>query len=215
MDDLSVFGKAGLIIQYEDVVSLLGYNIAEYFKANHVNEKFERMSFEDILLSYMNREQYDINAWISETFDYNINYHNLMDSKLMLKPNMLYAYKVFQESSKQRMNTLYIYSEQYSKAIESNLPTFQVPTLLYEHGNLVNLLNEHPNCTFITSNPDSIALCKEVKCPFILTIVDEFVYLKDILSTRITDELLKQGKMVFYTGIISGGITNVIRDDKI
>lgn len=213
MVDMGGIGKAGLIIQYEDVISLMGYNIAEYFRKNKLTDKFERMSHEDILLSYMNRKHYDINGWLKETFDYETNYLNFLTSRIMMQPNFIYAYKVFNESAKQGVSNMIIYSNQYSEAIESFLPTFQVPNLTYHHGDLIELLNRNPNCTFITSNPDAIQLCKdEVKAPFVLTIVDDFIYVTDILLTRADEELRNQGKFVFFTGVMSAGLTNVIRD---
>lgn len=213
MVDMGGIGKAGLIIQWEDVISLMGYNISEYFKKNNLTEKFERMSHEDILLSYMNRKHYDINEWMKETFDYEMNYRNFMSSRIMMQPNFVYAYKVFNESAKQGVSNLTVYSNHYSDAIEAFLPSFQVPNLKYHHGDLIELLNHNPNCTFITSNPDAIQLCKdEVKAPFVLTIVDDFMYVTDILLTRTDEELRKSGKFVFFTGVMSAGLTNVIRD---
>lgn len=212
MVDFERIGKAGLIIQYEDVISIMGYNIAEYCRKNKVNDKFESMSHEDMLLSYLNREKYDINDWIQETFDYDIDVNQMMSSRIMMQPNFVYAYKVFQESAKQGVTNMVIYSNKYSDAIEAFLPSFQVPKLTYEHGNLVELLTRNPNCTFITSNPDSIMLCKEVKPPFVLTLVDDFIYLKDILLSRVDEELRQQNKLVFFTGVISGGLTNIVRD---
>jgi hypothetical protein len=212
MVDFESVGKAGLMIQYEDVISIMGYNIAEYCRKNKVNDKFESMSHEDMLLSYLNRETYDINRWIKETFDYDLDVNQLLSSRIMMQPNFVYAYKVFMESAKQGVTNLSIYSNKYSDAIEAFLPSFEIDTLTYQHGNLVDWLNKNPNSTFITSNPDSIQLCKEVSAPFVLTLVDDFIYLKDILLTRVDEELRQQNKLVFFTGVISGGLTNVVRD---
>jgi hypothetical protein len=212
MVDLSGVGRAGLIIQYEDVISLLGYNIAEYLRENKVNEKFESMSHEDMLLSYINREHYDINKWLNDTFDYHLNVYELMSSRIMLKPNFIYSYKIFQESAKQGITNLIVYSNHPSDAIDFMISSFEIPNLKHESENLVELLNHNPNCTFITSNPDAIQLCSEVNAPFVLTIVDDFIYVKDILLTRMDEKLRKQNKLVFFTSIISGGLTNVVRD---
>ena len=212
MVDLSNLGRAGLIIQYEDVISLMGYNIAEYLRANKVNEQFERMSHEDILLNYINREHYDVNQWLKDTFDYEINIHQLMSSRIMLQPNFIYAYKIFQESAKQGITNLVIYSNHPSDAIDDYVSSFQVPSLRHESENLIELLNHNPNCTFITSNPDTIRLCEEVSAPFVLTIVDDFLYVKDILLTRIDEKLRKQNKLVYFTSVLSGGLTNIIHD---
>jgi hypothetical protein len=212
MLDLSNLGRAGLIIQYEDVISLMGYNIAEYLRANKVNDQFERMSHEDILLSYINREHYDINKWLKETFDYDLNIYQLMSSRIMLQPNFIYAYKIFQESAKQGITNLIVYSNHPSDAIVEYLSSFEVAALKHESENIVELLNHNPNCTFITSNPDAIQLCEEVRAPFVLTIVDDFLYVKDILLTRADEKLRKQDKLVYFTSVLSGGLTNVIRD---
>lgn len=212
MVDLREMGKAGLIIQYEDVISLMGYNIAEYFKQNKLNEKFERMSHEDILLNYLNRESVDINKWMSDTFDYPMNYIQFLSSRIMMKPNFVYAYKVFQESAKQNITSLSVYSNHYSDAIEAFLPSFEIPKLQYHHGDIVDLINNHPNCTFMTSNPEAINLCKAVKAPFILVIVDDFMYVKDILLSGADEELRSQGKIVYFTGIMSAGLTNTMKD---
>lgn len=212
MLDLSNLGRAGLIIQYEDVISLMGYNIAEYLRANKVNDQFERMSHEDILLSYINREHYDINKWLKETFDYDLNIYQLMSSRIMLQPNFIYAYKIFQESAKQGITNLIVYSNHPSNAIDEYLSSFEVAALKHESENIVELLNHNPNCTFITSNPDAIQLCEEVRAPFVLTIVDDFLYVKDILLTRADEKLRKQDKLVYFTSVLSGGLTNIIRD---
>ena len=212
MVDLRNIGRAGLIVQYEDIISLMGYNIAEYLKANKVNEKFESMSHEDMLLSYINREHYDVNQWLKNTFDYDVNIHELMSSKIMLQPNFVYAYKIFQESAKQGITNLIVYSNHPSDAIDAMLPSFQVSSMKHESEDLVNLLNKNPNCTFVTSNPDAIQLCTQVDAPFVLTIVDDFLYVKDILLSRMDEKLRQQGKLVYFTGIIHGGLTNVVRD---
>lgn len=212
MIDASGIGKAGLIIQYEDVISLLGYNIAEYLRDNKVNDKFDRMSHEDILLSYLNREHESINQWFSDVFEYDINYKTLGESRIMCKPNMCYAYKVFQESIKNGITNLMIYSNDYFKAIEDYLKSFGIKSLQYQHGNIVELLDNNPNCTFITNNSDAISKCTDVKAPFVLTIADDFIYVRDILSSGICEELRNQSKLVFFTNILSGGITNIPRD---
>ena len=212
MVDASVLGRNGLIIQYEDVISLFGYNIAEFLRDKKINDKLERMSHEDILLSYLNRETYSINEWIKSSFDFDIDYKDLLSSRIMFKPNMCYSYKVFQESIRNGIKNLIIYSNEYSDAIKDFIPSFQIDTLKYHHGDIVSLLDNNPNCTFITSNPISIEKCKDVKAPFVLTIVDDFIYVKDILLSGIDEELRKQSKLVYFTGILSGGLTNVPRD---
>ena len=68
MVDFSFIGKDGLIIQYEDIISLIGFNVAQYFHGKGVNDKLDRMSVEDILKSYFNRQTEDIPKWLKESF---------------------------------------------------------------------------------------------------------------------------------------------------
>ena len=210
MIDLSFLGKDGLMIQYEDVVSIIGFNIVRYMiNTNKCTEAMKRMSLEDILLSYLNRETYDINSWIKKEFGLEFDYLQAKESTTMLVPNFVYAYKVMQEARKQKITQLYIYSDIYYPAIEKLLSSFEVKELKYVHGDLIPILSDKPNITFVTSKPDNIMKCLEVKTPFVLTIVDDFIYTKDIVEKKIDKQLREQGKFVFYTGILSGGITNI------
>ena len=211
MIDLSFVGKDGLIIDYEDVVSVMGFNIIRYMIMNNkCNDAMKRMSLEDILLSYINRETYDINTWIKKTFGLDFNYLDAKESLHMVVPNFVYAYKVFQEANKQKMNSLYIHTNEYFKGIETTmLPSFEVPNLKYIHGDIVPILTNNPNITYITSNPSNIRKCCDVKTPFVLTIVDDFIYVSEIVRDKIDVKLREQGKFVFYTGILSAGLTNV------
>lgn len=210
MIDLSFIGKDGLIIQYEDVVSAIGFNIISYMiNKNKCTEAMKRMSLEDILLSYLNRETYDINSWIKKEFSIDFNYMDAKDSVQMVVPNFIYPYKIIQEARKQNVSELYLYSDTYLPGIEKMLKSFETPALKYIHGDLIPILSDKPNITYITSSPTNIEKCLEIETPFVLTIVDDFIYVKSIIERKIDDKLRKSGKFVFYTGILSGGITNV------
>jgi hypothetical protein len=210
MIDLSFIGKDGLIIQYEDVVSAIGFNIISYMiNKNKCTEAMKRMSLEDILLSYLNRETYDINSWIKKEFSIDFNYMDAKDSVQMVVPNFIYPYKIIQEARKQNISELYLYSDEYLPGIEKMLKSFETPALKYIHGDLIPILSDKPNITYITSSPSNIEKCLEIKTPFVLTIVDDFIYVKSIIERKLDDKLRKSGKFVFYTGILSGGITNV------
>lgn len=210
MIDLSFIGKDGLIIQYEDVVSAIGFNIISYMiNKNKCTEAMKRMSLEDILLSYLNRETYDINSWIKKEFSIDFNYMDAKDSVQMVVPNFIYPYKIIQEARKQNISELYLYSDTYLPGIEKMLKSFETPSLKYIHGDLIPILSGKPNITYITSSPTNIEKCLEIETPFVLTIVDDFIYVKSIIERKIDERLRKSGKFVFYTGILSGGITNV------
>ena len=68
MVDFSFVGKEGIIIQYEDIVSMIGFNVIRYLRAKNANEEAMRMSVEDILLSYINREKEDPEIWLKDNF---------------------------------------------------------------------------------------------------------------------------------------------------
>lgn len=207
MVDLRILGREGLIIEYTDIVSLVGYNIIKYLKSNKLkNETMNRMSNTDILLSYVNREVFDISKWISDTFNIKCDIKDYIDSDVAFAPNNVYAYKMFTQSSKENIKQLYIYSETFSPIIEKNIKTFNVPDLKYVYGDIVPILNEHPNSTFMTSNPLSISKCKDVKAPILLTIVDDFMYIANVVETKVIDELKSQNKIVMFTSISSNGI---------
>ena len=63
MVDLSSMGKAGMIIQYEDIISMIGFNVARYFRSKGVSKKLDNMSIQDVLLSYINRNDEDYSIW--------------------------------------------------------------------------------------------------------------------------------------------------------
>ena len=207
MVDLRVIGREGLIIEYTDIVSLVGYNIVRYLKSKHITgEKIMGMSDIDILTSYINRVDFDISKWIKDTFDLECNLDDYLESKIAFSPNNLYAYKMFTESSKEKIKNLLIYSKTYSKVIEEYVKAFNLPDLKYVYGDLVPILNERPNYTFTTSNPESINKCKDVKAPILITIVDDFMYVSEVVESDVPMELRKNNKIVMFTSIASNGI---------
>ena len=207
MVDFRFLGREGLMIEYTDIVSLVGYNIISYLKSKRIsNEKIMGMSDEDILLSYLNRSDFDISKWIKDTFDLECNVSDYIESEIAYAPNNLYAYKMFTQSNKEKIKNLMIYSDTYSKVIEKYVSAFNIPDLKYVHGDIIPILNERLNITFTTSNPISIQKCKEVKAPLMLTITDDFMYVSDIIESDIVDVLRKSNKIVMFTSISTNGI---------
>jgi hypothetical protein len=204
MIDLSKIGNAGLIIQYEDIVSLYGFNVLKYFKEKHLSDKLDSMSNEDLVLSYINRTTFDVSDWIQQEFNLTIDPN--MDSPIMWKPNMLYAYKMFDTAYKNGVTKLTIHSNSYIPSIEKYIQSFQLP-VQYTHGDIVPVLKQLPNVTYTTSDPNNIRSCLHADVPFVLTIVDDFVYVSEIIKDKVDDALRKKNIFVFYTGIISAGIT--------
>ena len=127
MVDFRFLGREGLMIEYTDIVSLVGYNIINYLKSKRIsNEKIMGMSDEDILLSYLNRSDFDISKWIKDTFDLECNVSDYIESEIAYAPNNLYAYKMFTQSNKEKIKNLMIYSDTYSKVIEKYVSAFNI-----------------------------------------------------------------------------------------
>ena len=68
MVDFSSFGKEGLIIQYEDTISMIGFNIVNYMRDKKATDKIARMTVNEILVSYLNRETEDVETWLKEEY---------------------------------------------------------------------------------------------------------------------------------------------------
>lgn len=205
MIDFRILGREALIIEYTDIVSLVGYNIINYLKDNHINnDMIQRMSKEDILLSYVNRLDFDISSWIKDTFDLECNIQDYIDSDIAFKPNNAYAFKMFPAASKENIKNLYIYSETFSPSINKYIKAFNTPDLKYVYGDIIPILNQHPNSTYTTSNPNNIRKCIDVSAPMLLTVVDDFVYVADIVKTNISDKLRGSNKILMYTSISNG-----------
>jgi len=207
MVDLRVLGREGLIIEYTDIVSLVGYNIIKYLKSNNIkNDKIQGMSNDDILLSYVNRTDFNISKWIKDTFNIECDISDYLESDVAFKPNNVYAFKMFSYASKEHIKKLYIYSDKHSPIIEKNIKMFNVPELKYIYGDILPILNEHPNSTLTTSNPNTIKRCYDVKAPTLITLVDDFMYVGEIIDTHLVDRLRGTNKIVMFTSISSNGI---------
>ena len=57
MVDFSFIGKEGLIVQYDDIIAMVGYNVARYLKSKEYNkDELGKMSTQDSWVSYINRQ---------------------------------------------------------------------------------------------------------------------------------------------------------------
>ncbi len=205
MVDLGFIGKNGLIIQYEDIISLTGFNIVRYFKSKNVNKKLNDMSVNDILLSYFNRTDYDVSIWLKQEFNIDINIKDYIDSINTFQPNLLYSYKMFKASADNGITKLIVHSDFYSPVIEKFLSTYKIP-IEYTYGDIVPVLQSRKNYTYTTSSPVNIKKCLMIDTPFAITIVDDYMYLGDLMNDNTVDELRKKDKYVNFTSVISGGI---------
>lgn len=202
--DWSFIGKDGLIIQYEDLVSFIGWNASEYL--NNARGRSVSQTKDDRLIAYINREEYDIPKYVKETTGEDITMTDLIGSKHATSPNVLYAFRMFKASVDNGLTNLMLHSNEYSPFLESYIKT-ALPDVKYVHGDIVPVLKDHPNCTYTTSDPANIRKCVNVGVPFALTICDDFQYVAPIVTD---DELLKtlqnQSVYVQYTSIMGSGL---------
>lgn len=209
MVDFSSFGNAGLIIQYEDLISMIGFNVARYFRSKGVSEKLDSMSVEDVLLSYINREDQDYSVWLKKEFNIDINPDEFLSSFLTMQPNLLYSYKVFTASHNENIDNLYIYSDKYSPIAEQAVKSYGFDGVKYLHGDIIGFLTKNPNYTYLTSSIDNVKKCLDLESPTVLTICDDYLYISEIFSSKVDEELRRKPNIVLrFTGVISAGIIN-------
>ena len=208
MLDFSFVGREGLIIQYEDVISLIGFNVIRYLRTKNANEKAMGMSLEDILLSYINREKENPEIWLKDEFGVDFKVEDYLESINAFQPNWLYSYKVFDAAYKNGVRKLMIYSELDTPIIKQIIPSFQVP-VEYVSGDIVPILKKHPNITLTTASSKTLKRCLETDVPAAITVVDDFLHLAPIVIDKIDEKLKERNKFVCYTSIRSGGFINL------
>lgn len=208
MLDFSFVGKEGLIIQYEDVISLIGFNVIRYLRAKNANEKAMGMSVEDILLSYINREKESPDIWLKDEFGVEFKVEDYLDSMNAFQPNWLYSYRVFDAAYKNGSKNLKIYSAYDSPVIKKMLPSFQVP-VEFVAGDIVPVLEKNKNATLITASEQTLKRCLETDVPAAVVVVDDFLHLAPIVIDKIDDKLKGRNKYVSFTSIVSGGFINL------
>ena len=208
MFSLDEVGSAGLIIQYEDLISMIGFNIAKQFRSNNLSEKLVSMSLQDILTSYLDREDEGYEIWLKKEFGIDVNPDEMLSSFLSMQPNLLYSYKVFPASHKERKDNLYIYSDKYSKICEESIDTYGFKGIKYLHGDIYKYLKENPNSTFITSSIKSIDIVRSITSPVCLVVCDDYQYtINHMVKNKIDKELSDKGNIFLrYTSIVSAGI---------
>jgi hypothetical protein len=216
MIDFSFVGKDGIIIQFEDVVSMIGFNIVRYFKLKGM-ESLRDYDLKQMILDYVNREEEDYNKWVSNIIKTDIKLETYIDSINAFQTSWLYAYKIFASAYKNGIKNLMIHSNEEIPFIRDLLPTFNVPSIKYVYGDIVPILNQNPNITYLTSLPSNIRKCLDVDVPFALTIVDDYLYTADVVvQEKVPEKLIEKGIFVAYTGIFSSGFidTEIERANK-
>lgn len=205
MIDFSEIGKTGMIVQFEDIVSMIGFNVARYFKLKGL-ESLKDKELGDLVLSYVNREYESYDEWVTKETGNEIKIESYIDSVNAFQPSWLYVYKVFLSAYKNGIKNLMIHSDVEIPFIQKDLlPTFNIPSVKYVYGDILPILDKHPNITYLTASPKNIKRCLDVKAPFALTICDDYLYTNEIIVNNIPDQLREQGKFVAFTGIFSSG----------
>lgn len=202
MIDFNFIGKEGIIIQFEDIVSLTGYNIANYLKAKGFQGKLQQVSNKDLLISYFERDEYDIAKWLEQFGVTGVTPHSFIKSISAWQPNLLYSYKIFQSAYNNGIKNLKIYSDVENDVIREFVKHYQIP-IEYCHTDLKASLGV--NMTFYTSSQKNIELCKTFGIPIALVIIDDFMYLKDIALPKYIDSLQEKNIFVNFTSVIGAG----------
>lgn len=206
MIDLTFIGKAGLVIEYDDIVSLTGMNIVNYLmeKDNSLKVDDGMSSFEDILESYIDREDKDFSIWIKQLIGLDVHIENFINSYRAYKPNLFYAYKLIPNAYKNGIKDLYIYSQYESDVIREYLKSFEVP-VGYVYGDIREVMKDKVNYTYITCDPENVRRCRDINTPFAVTICDDYMSMLPIVRDHVDEELRKNGKFVSYTSILNAG----------
>ena len=206
MIDLTFIGKAGLVIEYDDIVSLTGMNIVNYLMERDKSLKVDdRMSsFEDILKSYIDREDKDFSKWIKQLIGLDVKRENFINSYRAFKPNLFYAYRLIPNAYKNGIKDLYIYSQYESEVIREYLKGFDVP-VGYVYGDIREVMKDKVNYTYITCDPENVRRCRDIDTPFAVTICDDYMSMLPIVRDHVDEELRNKGKFVSYTSILNAG----------
>ena len=206
MVDFSFIGREGLIIQWDDVIAMIGYNVARYLKSKgYKNDKLCEMSNEDILLSYINRPNEDLAIWLKENFDIEFDLNRYKDSIVTWQPNWAYPYRIIKAANDNKLQNLCIYYEKDIPIIRRYVETFDAP-VEYLSGDISKILSEKVNYTFITASPTNIRKCLDLEVPLAITIVDDFMPIADIVIEDVANKLREKNKFVNFTGIVSAGL---------
>lgn len=209
MIDLTEIGKAGLIIQYEDLIGMIGFNIAKFFRGKGIYNKLDSTSIQDVLLSYINREEEDYFKWLKSEYDIDIKPEDVINSFLTMQPNLLYSYKVFSTAHTENKHGLYIYSNTYSPIIEEATKSYGFKGVEYIREDIIDYLKKHPNSTYITSSVDNIKRCLDLDSPTCLVICDDYLYTSEIFTSKLDTQLRNKDNILLqFTGVISAGIIN-------
>lgn len=205
MVDLSIIGKDGFIIQYEEIIALTGCNVLRGLK-NKI-DTLRGMSDEDILRGYFNRQIENPSEYLKQEYDIDFPMDKMYASYKTMTPNMVYAYRLFDTAHTNGMRNLAVYSSQYSEAIEKHIkrtfPDFKVD---YVYGDIKEVMKNRQNWTLVTSNTNVVRDCANVGQAFALMIIDDYTYTAPLFDDTFLDILRQKGIFVGFTGALSAGV---------
>ena len=97
MLDLSFIGKEGIICSYEEIVAMVGYNVADQYRKNKIID----VSDQQLISDYINRKEYNFSEYLQkqgipkEDADYISQEEVFYESAYALKPTNKFIYKIF------------------------------------------------------------------------------------------------------------------------
>ncbi len=203
MLDLSFIGKEGIICSYEEVVAMVGYNVADQYRKNKIID----ISDQQLISDYINRKEYNFSEYLQkqgipkEDADYISQEEVFYESAYALKPTNKFIYKIFDAAKIQSVPYLAIYSRQYSSHIEKYIKGSFPFKIEYVYGDIDPIIKEHVNATIVTSDLNIINKCATIEEPIVLTVCDDFLYVSQMFQDGTEGKIQKKDNV--FLGYIS------------
>lgn len=208
MLDLSFIGKEGIICSYEEIVAMVGYNVADQYRKNKIID----VSDQQLISDYVNRKEYNFSEYLQkqgipkEDADYISQEEVFYESAYALKPTNKFIYKIFDAAKIQSIPYLAIYSRQYSSHIEKYIKGSFPFKVEYVYGDIDPIIKEHVNSTIVTSDLNIINKCTTIEEPIVLTVCDDFLYLSQMFQDGTEGKIQKKDNVFLgYISCITAG----------
>ena len=208
MLDLSFIGKEGIICSYEEIVAMVGYNVADQYRKNKIID----VSDQQLISDYVNRKEYNFSEYLQkqgipkEDADYISQEEVFYESAYALKPTNKFIYKIFDAAKIQSIPYLAIYSRQYSSHIEKYIKGSFPFKVEYVYGDIDPIIKEHVNSTIVTSDLNIINKCATIEEPIVLTVCDDFLYLSQMFQDGTEGKIQKRDNVFLgYISCITAG----------
>ena len=208
MLDLSFIGKEGIICSYEEIVAMVGYNVADQYRKNKIID----VSDQQLISDYINRKEYNFSEYLQkqgipkEDADYISQEEVFYESAYALKPTNKFIYKIFDAAKIQSIPYLAIYSRQYSSHIEKYIKGSFPFKVEYVYGDIDPIIKEHINSTIVTSDLNIINKCATIEEPIVLTVCDDFLYLSQMFQDGTEGKIQKKDNVFLgYISCITAG----------